>query len=209
MLTPEGRRVKCSNCHEVWLQLPDSEELPALGVQGYDSIPEGVRPIPEGSNLPTVHPDETAGKYYARARAFGYASSVAVFAVIFAALLIFRPVIFEKAPFTKNFYTMLGYSTLAAGAHLTFSSLDVKAEPDAAGEKILITGKIINRSGNEEQIPLIEAQMTNQAGDILERWVIRPPESTVAGHGELSFSTNYLSATPGAAADIHLQFVAH
>jgi hypothetical protein len=206
MLAPEGRRVKCSSCAEVWFQLPDSEEMAAAGAQPYDDIPEGVRPIPDGSNLPTVAEEETSSSG-ARARVMGYAAAAAIFAAIFAALIMFQPFVSKNVTFTKPFYAMLGYQSAPAGAGLTFDSIVAQAAPDSAGEKISITGKIVNSTQNESVVPMIEAQMRNEAGDVMERWIIRPPESTISAQGDLAFSTSYLNATPGAAFDINLQFV--
>ncbi len=201
--------MKCSNCHEVWTQLPAAEEFSDAVAKAYEKIPEGVKPLPDGSNLPTVSPDEE-GNGYGRARAMGYAVAVIICAAVFGALLLGRPIISEAMPFTKNFYAMLGGSQpVVAGANLSFAGLEVKAEPDAAGEKIIISGKIVNAVESPETVPLIEAQMKNEAGEVLERWMIKPPQSVLAAYGELPFSTNYVTATPGAAANIHLRFVAH
>jgi predicted Zn finger-like uncharacterized protein len=205
MLAPEGRRVKCSSCAEVWFQLPDSEEVASSG-RPYDDIPEGVRPIPDGSNLPTISEEDTSGAG-GRPRAIGYATAAAIFALVFAGLLSFQPAIVKKAPFTKPFYAMLGHQAPLIGAGLTFEGIQAQAEPDSAGEKISITGKIVNATANEEQLPMIEAQMRNEAGDVMERWIIRPPAPNVAAQGNVEFSTSYLSATPGAAFDINLQFI--
>jgi hypothetical protein len=205
MLAPEGRRVKCSNCGDVWFQLPDSEEVASSGVP-YEDIPEGVRPIPDGSNLPTIAEEETSAAG-GRARAFGYATAAAIFALVFAALIMFEPAIIKKAPFTKSFYAMLGRTGPVVGQGLTFDGIEAKAEPDSAGEKISITGKIVNSTDNESQLPMIEAQMRNEAGEVMERWIIRPPAPSVAAQGNVEFSTSYLSSTPGAAFDINLQFL--
>ena len=198
--------MKCSNCHEVWTQVPTAEEFSDAVASAYEKIPEGVRPVPEGSNLPTVSPEE-ANSGAGRARVMGYAAAVVICAAVFAVLLLARPVIAEKMPFTKNFYAMFGYSAPVTGANLSFAGLEVKAEPDPAGEKIVISGKIINAVESPETVPLIEAQMKNEAGEVLERWMIRPPQPILAAYGELPFSTNYVTATPGAAKEIHLQFV--
>lgn len=206
-LAPEGRRVKCSSCAEVWFQLPDESEIETVRHEKFEDIPQGVRPIPDGSNLPTLAPEEEEGPVDKRSRFLGFAAAAAVCVAIFAALLAFQPQVTVKYPFSKTFYKMLGYEFAAPGANLTFDALVAEAAPDSAGEKISITGKIVNATQVDEQVPMIEAQMQNEAGEVLERWVIRPPAPAVTAQGDVSFSTDYLYATPGAAHKINLHFL--
>lgn len=51
-----GRRVKCARCKTIWFQDPPKKEDLALDVDlpELDEIPESVKPIPEGSNLPVI-----------------------------------------------------------------------------------------------------------------------------------------------------------
>lgn len=207
-LAPDGRRVKCSSCKEVWFQLPDSAEMETAesGGSGYEEIPHGVRPLPDGANLPTLQEEEQLPPD-PRARASGYAAAAAVFFAIFGGLLLLQGPIVKNWPFSKSFYGMMGYQFTVPGQGLSFDAVAVQAAPDSAGEKILITGKILNPTANEETVPMIEAQMVSDKGKVLERWVIRPPAPTVMAQGDLSFSTDYLIATPGAAHTVNLQFV--
>jgi predicted Zn finger-like uncharacterized protein len=206
-LAPEGRRVKCSSCKEVWFQLPDEEEIATTEQQKFEDIPQGVRPIPEGSNLPTISDEPEDEIVNPRQRFLGFAAAAVVCVGIFGALIAFQPQIISKHPFSRTFYTMIGYELPAIGSSLTFDALAAEAQPDSAGEKISITGKIVNPTEIEERVPMIEAQMHNEAGEILERWVIRPPAPTVAGTSDVAFSTDYLHATPGAAYKINLHFL--
>ncbi len=206
-LAPDGRRVKCSGCHNVWFQLPDIEEIDNTAGQRFEEIPEGVKPLPEGSNLPTVH-EEEARAPGGRGRVMGYAAAAAVFFAVFAGLVMFQATISQKISFSRHFYAMIGHEAPVPGKNLAFSDVAAEAKPDSAGEKISITGKILNSAGKQEQIPMIEAQMKNEAGDILERWIIRPPAPSIEARSDLAFKTDYLIATPGAAVNIGLQFLA-
>ncbi|MGB4106890.1 MAG: zinc-ribbon domain-containing protein [Alphaproteobacteria bacterium] len=204
-LAPEGRRVKCSSCKEVWFQLPDTSEIETPR-SDFDEIPHGVRPLPEGANLPTLQEEEQLPPD-PRARAAGYAAAAAVFFAIFGGLLLLQGPIIKNWPFSKSFYAMLGHEFTVPGQGLAFDALAVQAASDSAGEKILITGKIVNPSEKGESVPMIEAQMVSAQGEVLERWVIRPPAPEIAAQADLSFSTDYLIATPGTAHTVSLHFI--
>jgi predicted Zn finger-like uncharacterized protein len=49
-LSPEGRHVKCSECDEIWFEMPDARELAEYQRSGREIRPEDIemRPIPEG-----------------------------------------------------------------------------------------------------------------------------------------------------------------
>lgn len=205
-LAPDGRRVKCSSCQEIWLQLPDISEMETAKEGRFEEIPHGVRPLPDGANLPILQ-EEEAPPPNPRERIFGFAAAAAMFFLIFGVLLMLKGPIVEKWPFSKSFYAMLGSEFPVAGQDLDFGSIAADAAPDSAGEKISITGKILNPTANEEKVPMIEAQMLSETGEVLDRWVIRPPAPTVTAQGDLSFSTDYLIATPGTAHSINLQFI--
>ncbi len=206
-LAPEGRRVKCSGCQEIWFQLPDTGELQESGERPYDDIPAGVRPLPDGSNLPIIT-DEQQPAPDPRGRMKGYAAAAAVFLLVFGVLIFFKDGIAGTIPVSRSFYAMLGYEVAVPGQGLTFDSLLAESAPDAAGEKISITGKIVNKTERGADVPMIEAQMQDETGKILERWIIRPPAPTVNAQGDLPFSTDYLISTPGAAHSINLHFIA-
>lgn len=208
-LGPEGRRVKCSNCKEIWFQYPDDEEiLPDSNQPPVVDIPEGVRPLQDGSNLPTVHDDGTGDPLMARkAKVMGYGASAGVFFVILGFLLALHGPISGAMPFTNSFYSLFGYTVAVPGQGLNFKELAADALPDSAGEKIAITGKIINETEKSGEVPMIEAQMRDIKGEVLERWAIRPPAAAIDGQSEISFSTDYLHATPGEAKNIQLNFI--
>jgi predicted Zn finger-like uncharacterized protein len=205
-LAPDGRRVKCSSCHEIWHQLPDISEMETAKEGSFEEIPQGVRPLPDGANLPILQEEELPPPD-PRGRVFGFAAAAAVFFVIFGGLLMLQGPVVKKWPFSKSFYAMLGHHFPVPGEGLGFDAIAAAAEPDSAGEKISITGKILNPTANPEEVPMIEAQMLSETGEVLDRWVIRPPAPTVVAQGDLSFSTDYLIATPGAAHSINLQFI--
>ncbi len=68
LLLPKGRKVKCAKCQHIWYQYPPvvtaesvsrSENKPSNNIlPDFDEIPEGVKPMPEGSNLPVIKEGE-------------------------------------------------------------------------------------------------------------------------------------------------------
>lgn len=56
LIGPTGRRVKCAACKNIWHQnliTQDDDDFSDI-LAGIETIPEGVKPIPDGSNLPVT-----------------------------------------------------------------------------------------------------------------------------------------------------------
>lgn len=205
-LAPDGRRVKCSNCAELWFQLPDPDELAEYAGEKIEDIPEGVKPIPEGSALPAL-PDEEYQEYsYPSETTIGYMAAAGVFALTFAVLLALHQPVVTAWPASAAFYEVLGMKMPVAGEGLVFDNLTAKAALEETGEeKIILEGRIINLTKNTQKVPMIEASLRSPEGKILERWIIAPPQDSVKGEKSLSFSKAYNSK--GNAENINVRFI--
>ncbi len=200
-----GARVKCSSCGNVWFQMPDADEL-GLPNEYFDVIPESVRPLPEGANLPVIHDEEEEAPDPARAAMIaGYGAAFAVFVAVFALLLLFQGAIASAWPVSNGFYALLGYEPEIPGMDLAFDSFRVRQEGEGEGKKITVTGKIVNPSEEEARIPLIRASLRDDHGAELEGWIIRAPAETLESGKDLSFSTEYPTLKDGH--DLHLRFI--
>lgn len=208
-LGQEGRRVKCSECSEMWFQLPDSEELKAQSTESFEEIPEGVKPLPEGANLPTVQEqtDEVSeDKAADRTRLMGYAAAVCVFFAVLGILIGFRGFISEALPISQSLYALMGYEKENPVLRLVFDSLQAKATSDAAGEKIEVTGKILNPMDYSIKVPPIKAEIRDKDGKVLESWIVNPPVSVIEARSDFFFGADSLHAVLGESFEVYLTF---
>lgn len=207
-LAPEGHRVKCSACKEIWFQLPDFDELVQEAGDGeYTEIPDSVKPIPEGSNLPAVHEEEPESKKPLPLGLMGYLTAAMIGIAVFGGLVQMRESIVEKWPASYGLYQFFGMHMAIPGEGLSFDAVRANATFENDGEKFSIEGHIINSGKEERAVPMIMADLRNPQGEVIERWMIRPPVSTIAPEENVSFNTEYRTSRKDAH-DIKLKFAA-
>jgi predicted Zn finger-like uncharacterized protein len=194
-LAPEGRRVKCTNCAEVWFQLPDEDELYASQGGQYDDIPDSVKPLPEGSSLPAI-PEFMADEEEETPRRRvnvpkGYLASGGVFAGVLG-LLLLMPGFFMKAwPATTVFYETIGYDVQLPGDGLAFDKIRAEAVSGEHGDAIKVQGLVINLTKELREVPVIEASLQDAGGATLESWVVEMPEGALAGESAVPFTSDH------------------
>lgn len=203
VLAPEGRRVKCSKCSEDWFQMPDPDELINDLEEQIEDIPESVKPIPEGSAVPAVREEDEEGNDNSGGVAVAAASATAVFVVILAALIFMKGPISKSWPASAAFYQMLGMKVVTQGQGLEFDRMKALITGPNA---IQVEGFIINLKSETQNIPLIEAVVKNSDADVLAKWYIQPPSSSVEAEGSLPFRAEYHGALDGVES-LHLRFV--
>lgn len=193
-LAPEGRRVKCSGCSEIWFQKPDPEEA---GIKpGHENIevefreiPESVKPLRDGANVPVI---PKSGKKMPASVLAGYAAAFAVFIGVFALLTVARQPVVDRWLPAALFYETIGFPVSVPGEGLMFDQVDVTAEDKGDGETITIKGRILNVAQEERALPELEAEVRDEAGKIIGRLPIPLSESAIeTGQGvdfKISFS---------------------
>ncbi|MFN3700438.1 MAG: zinc-ribbon domain-containing protein [Alphaproteobacteria bacterium] len=188
-LAPDGRKVRCTNCYEVWFQLPDPEELRARPEDQSDSgddIPEAVKPQSH-SALPAIKEDdedEGRGKLSRRKIAL---QSLLVFAVLLAAsgggLFVAKDQLVNQWPQSAALYNLVGIESKMPGEGLVFDKL----EAHAGAEGVRVSGMIINLSRVSVGVPMIEVQFRASGQDVLSTAYIQAPLPRVEGEGVLPF----------------------
>lgn len=197
VLAPEGRNVRCSTCHEVWYELPDLEELAEEAESGFppiEDIPEGVKPLAEGANVPLIVEEAPASEVES-AKNYGtfggYLAAAIVFVFIFSGLVVARNTIAHSWPASNAFYQMLGFDAVVPGKGLIFDHVVVKRN----NEVLTVEGKIINMMPDAQKVPMIEASLRNMQGNTLERWLIEPPENVIKKEETIAFKADYVPHT--------------
>jgi predicted Zn finger-like uncharacterized protein len=215
VLAPGGRRVKCSNCGEIWFEEPDMKELQEEeGLPPVEDIPDAVKPIPEGSSVPVLHDSEDAPQAGAflggRLAAFELPRTLAVAACLLT--LVFGALFFAAGPVTRSwlpaasFYEALGYEIKIPGTGLVFDQVEALAAPVQGGmETVTVKGKIINLTGEMQSVPAVDVALLGSTGDILSGWVIHPAPTRLDGEADLDFESKH-TLRAGGVKEVRLRF---
>ena len=198
-LAPDGHDVKCSNCEEVWHEMPDPEELAAE--QQPEDIPDSVKPIPEGSSVPALPEEDSDAPSKALA---SYGAAGFVFLLIFALLFVFHQPVARAWPPAHYLFGMLGIEPSLPGEGLVFD----KIKASFAHGKVTIEGNIVNLSSEAQTIPVIKASLRKGEGEPLDHWFITQPQKTLASGESVSFLAVHEGAVEGdAAKEVNVRFV--
>ncbi len=224
VLAPDGRRVKCAGCGEIWRQMPDPEEMEELRESGeyiqesqvsaedepeesrapqFEDIPEFVKPVPEpsaGSTLYGSKANKPPGVYS------GYTAAACIFMITGIIWLGVRGSVVETWPPAALIYETLGLKVSLSAEKLAFDGVEANAKEDAEGELIAVAGRIINQTHADKKAPLVEAVLRSETGDILARWMIELPQENIASGEAVAFNSEY-HAPDKNGRDVHLRFV--
>jgi len=87
----------------------------------------------------------------------------------------------------------------AAGAtplRLVTTHMDRQAL-ESGNELLTVTGRVINPSAKEQDVPPIQAQLRDRAGKVVYRWTIQPPARSLPAGASASFNSAEVNVPPG------------
>jgi hypothetical protein len=68
----------------------------------------------------------------------------------------------------------------------------------ASGNQLLtVSGRVINPTGREQDVPPLSAKLTDQAGKLVYSWTIAPPARSLAAGASASFNSAEVNVPPG------------
>jgi predicted Zn finger-like uncharacterized protein len=68
----------------------------------------------------------------------------------------------------------------------------------ASGNELLtVSGRVINPTGREQEVPPLNARLTNQQGKLVYSWTIAPPTRSLAAGASASFNSAEVNVPPG------------
>jgi len=176
LLGVDGRKVKCGVCGNTWFQPPVDEKYEApksfgehLEHEILEPIPEGVRPIPEGSTVPALKKEKITFQKFkdsiSRESMTGAVSAVAVFALILGGLFLFHTALTRAWPPLGGLFALGGVEMVVPGDGLVFDKVSAKAKPNEEGKYVLtVTGNIINVHKNDAELPPVFASLQKEGG---------------------------------------------
>ena len=60
-----------------------------------------------------------------------------------------------------------------------------------------MTGRVINPTGKEQDVPPLQAQLRNKTGKVVYSWTIAPPARSLAAGASASFNSAEVNVPPG------------
>jgi len=167
---------------------PIAEPAPAAApaaASDWDAPPQAEAADEDFS--PFAAPDETAPR-----RSRGPLLTILILAVIVAAVVaafwFFAPTQWKERVGLGNG----GASPLA----LVTTHMD-RQQLESGNELLTVTGRVINPTSREQDVPPLQAQLRTKTGKVVYSWVIAPPARTLAAGASASFNSAEVNVPPG------------
>lgn len=68
---------------------------------------------------------------------------------------------------------------------------------ESGNELLTVTGRVINPTGREQEVPPLRAQLKTRAGKVVYSWTIAPPARSLAPGASASFNSAEVNVPPG------------
>lgn len=68
---------------------------------------------------------------------------------------------------------------------------------ESGNELLTVTGRVINPTGKEQDVPPLRAQLKTRTGKVVYSWTIAPPARTLAAGASASFNSAEVNVPPG------------
>lgn len=88
---------------------------------------------------------------------------------------------------------------LAAGVsplELSTTHMD-RQKLESGNELLTVTGRVINPTGKEQEVPPLQAQLRTHSGEVVYKWTIAPPARSLQPGASASFNSTEVDVPPG------------
>jgi predicted Zn finger-like uncharacterized protein len=68
---------------------------------------------------------------------------------------------------------------------------------ESGNELLTVTGRVINPTSKEQDVPPLQAQLRTRAGQVVYKWTIAPPARTLGAGASASFNSAEVNVPPG------------
>lgn len=119
---------------------------------------------------------------------------VAILVVIVIVIVLAAAFWFLAPPELKARLGLAGISTSPLA--LVTTHMD-RQRLESGNELLTVTGRVINPTGKEQDVPPLQAQLKTRAGKIVYSWVIAPPARSLPAGASASFNSAEVNVPPG------------
>lgn len=223
-----GRSVRCAKCGNVWHQLgpepqpdPEAEIIVQEPEPPHRSEPEPPVAIAAAPRVaafapsPAVTHDEEEGdgdvtapaprrSGLGRVAVFGgWIVLIGIVLVIGWAGVSFRDSVATWLPQTSSFYAAAGLPVTSQG--IDFADVAYQSQTEDGQVVLAVTGKIVNRSDHELNVPLVRVALFDMDRHELYHWTFVPGVSTLKP-GEVAKFRTRLSSPPAGTHNLEVRF---
>jgi predicted Zn finger-like uncharacterized protein len=200
-----SRQVRCARCKHSWkAELPKEIEVVAAPMPELPPPPQKAAPIPPGSNLPTVVKAPLLIRLWQTQRA-GIITFLAVLCVGIALGNWLAPQIKLPKNLPASLPDAMGISLDASEEGLEFVQMRSELKYDDGITKLILNGKIKNKSKKSQNVQPIIAQAVGPDGNVIQSWQIDPPAAKLGPEEEAAFSSS-INAPKGTVVNVIMNF---
>jgi predicted Zn finger-like uncharacterized protein len=194
------RTVRCARCKHGWkAELPKEIDVVAAPEPEPVPIPESTPPIPQGSNLPALTKSP-------KTRLSSAQIAGSVFAVLLLAwFALNRTPVEQRWGFLEPIYDMIGFSPTVPGEGLEFTEVRSELKYDDGITKLILNGKIKNKTQKSQNVPPIVADAIGPDGRVIQSWQIDAPTARLGAEAEAPFSSS-INAPKGTVVNVVMNF---
>ncbi len=221
LLGGDGRNVRCGVCSHTWFQEPVEEEpfeddedsdggdedsspfQKILDQEALEPIPEGVRPIPEGSSVPVINQAASRAPL-GRDAMNGFLAAAAFFILISGTLVMMRSAVVQAWQPSALLFEIVGLPVPVPGEGLVFDKVVAAVGKD--GKTLTLKGNVINLRGHESPLPGIQATLQKSNGQPGESLAVDVGGKTIGPEETLSFAAQF-DRVPEDMTDVYVRFV--
>lgn len=91
----------------------------------------------------------------------------------------------------------LGLGTGAASQLALIVTHRDRQQLESGNQLLTVTGRVINPTSREQEVPPLQAQLRSKAGKVVYSWTIAPPARTLAAGASASFNSAEVNVPPG------------
>ena len=164
-------------------EAPGAVETPAVAADWREP------PTPEATDdefSPFPRPDESV----ARPR-----SPLVTILIVIVAVGVLAALFYFLAP--ADLKTRLGLGAAQTSQLALIVTHRDRQQLESGNQLLTVTGRVINPTSKEQDVPPLQAQLKSRAGKVVYSWTIAPPARTLAAGASASFNSAEVNVPPG------------
>ena len=115
--------------------------------------------------------------------------------IIFAVIIVLAALFWLFAPIDLK--ARLGLAAAGTSPLALVTTHMDRQRLESGNELLTVTGRVINPTGKEQDVPPLRAQLKSRAGKVVYSWTIAPPARSLAAGASASFNSAEVNVPPG------------